>query len=91
MMICGRSKSLRTCSLRIMRRSKRWDGMHSRNSLSQKNVTVSWENLKPFFEANPRCYQKFYEAGIPCIVDFLMITPFEYFCGGRSLEAFFMG
>ena len=50
----------------------------------------NWENLKPFFEANPRCYQKFYEAGIPCIVDFLMITPFEYFCGGRSLEAFFM-
>ncbi len=50
----------------------------------------NWENLKPFFEANPRSYQKFYEAGIPCIVDFLMITPFEYFCGGRSLEAFFM-
>lgn len=44
----------------------------------------NWENLKPFFEANPRSYQKFYEAGIPCIVDFLMITPFEYFCGGRS-------
>ena len=41
MMICGRSKSLRTCSLRIMRKSKRWDGMHSRNSLSQKNVTIT--------------------------------------------------
>ncbi|MCD8230746.1 MAG: hypothetical protein LUD14_02780 [Clostridiales bacterium] len=50
----------------------------------------NWENLKPFFEANPRSYAKFYEAGIPCICDFLMITPFEYFCGGRSLEAFFM-
>lgn len=50
----------------------------------------NWENLKPFFEANPRCYQKFYEAGLPCVCDFLMITPFEYFCGGRSLECFFM-
>lgn len=50
----------------------------------------NWENLAPFFEANPRSYQKFHEAGIPCICDFLMITPFEYFCGGRSLEAFFM-
>lgn len=50
----------------------------------------NWENLKPFFEANPRCYERFYEAGIPCICDFLMITPFEYFCGGRSLEHFFM-
>jgi uroporphyrinogen-III decarboxylase len=48
----------------------------------------NWNNLKPFFEANPRSYKKFYEAGIPCICDFLMITPFEYFCGGRSLEAF---
>lgn len=50
----------------------------------------NWENLKSFFEANPRSYQKFYEAGIPCFADFLMITPFEYFCGGRSLENFFM-
>ena len=22
----------------------------------------NWENLKPFFEANPRCYQKFYQG-----------------------------
>lgn len=49
----------------------------------------NWENLKPFFAANPRAYQRFREAGIPCICDFLMITPFEYFCGGRSLESFF--
>ncbi|MCD8149018.1 MAG: hypothetical protein LUE92_05515 [Clostridiales bacterium] len=50
----------------------------------------NWENLKPYFEAIPRSYAKFAEAGIPCICDFLMITPFEYFCGGRSLECFFM-
>lgn len=50
----------------------------------------NWENLAPFFAANPRSYEKFHNAGIPCICDFLMITPFEYFCGGRSLEAFFM-
>ncbi len=48
----------------------------------------NWENLKPFFAANPKAYEKFHEAGIPCICDFLMITPFEYFCGGRSLETF---
>lgn len=48
----------------------------------------NWTKLQPFFEANSRCYERFYEAGIPCICDFLMITPFEYFCGGRSLEAF---
>lgn len=50
----------------------------------------NWENLAPFFAANPRSYQKFHDAGIPCICDFLMITPFECFCGGRSLETFFV-
>lgn len=49
----------------------------------------NWKNLEPFFAANPKAYQRFREAGIPCIADFLMITPFEYFCGGRSLESFF--
>lgn len=34
--------------------------------------------------------KRFVEAGIPCIADFLMITPFEFLCGGRTLEAFFM-
>ena len=48
----------------------------------------NWHHLEPFFAANPAAYQKFYEAGYPCTADFLMITPFEYFCGGRSLEAF---
>ena len=46
--------------------------------------------LASYFEYLPTAYQRFYEAGIPCICDFLMITPFEFFCGGRSLEAFFM-
>ena len=49
----------------------------------------NWHRLEPFFAANPKAYQRFREAGIPCIADFLMITPFEYFCGGRSLETFF--
>jgi len=48
------------------------------------------KKLEPFFAANPAAYQRFYEAGIPCICDFLMITPFEFFCGGRGLESFFM-
>jgi len=46
--------------------------------------------LAPFFEYNPEAYARFHEAGIPCICDFLMITPFEFFCGGRGLENFFM-
>lgn len=50
----------------------------------------NWEMLKPFFAANPPAYKRFHEEGFPCICDFLMITPFEYFCGGRSLESFFM-
>lgn len=50
----------------------------------------NWENLEPYFEANPRCYERFHEAGYPCVCDFLMITPFEYFCGGRSLMTFFV-
>ena len=36
----------------------------------------NWENLKPFFEANPKAYARFYEEGFPCLADFLMITPF---------------
>lgn len=50
----------------------------------------NWENLLPFFAANPKAYEKFHEAGIPCIADLMMVAPFEYFCGGRSLECFFM-
>lgn len=46
--------------------------------------------LKEFYAYSPIAKQRFIEAGIPCICDFLMITPFEFFCGGRSLEAFFM-
>jgi len=45
--------------------------------------------LAPFFAYMPEAYRRFNEAGIPCICDFLMITPFEFFCGGRSLEVFF--
>lgn len=45
--------------------------------------------LEPFFAYLPTACRRVREAGIPCITDFLMITPFEYFCGGRSLETFF--
>ena len=50
----------------------------------------NWKKLEPYFAALPAAYGKFQQAGIPCICDFLMITPFEYFCGGRSLATFFM-
>ncbi len=45
--------------------------------------------LDPFFSYLPTAYKRFNDAGIPCICDFLLITPFEFFCGGRSLEVFF--
>lgn len=48
------------------------------------------ETLQPFFEYLPRADQRFKEAGIPCIADFLLYTPFEYFCGGRTLQKFFI-
>ena len=47
-------------------------------------------NLVPYFQYVPTAGQRFFEAGIPCICDFLMITPFEYFCGGRTLQTFFV-
>ncbi len=65
-----------------------WDAWQAKFVAEKCND--NWNKLKPFFEAIPRSYAKFYEAGIPCICDFLMITPFEYFCGGRSLENFFI-
>ena len=48
------------------------------------------QKLAPFFAYLPTAYKKFFDADIPCICDFLMITPFEFFCGGRSLEKFFL-
>lgn len=48
------------------------------------------KQLQPFYEYAPKAKERFIEAGIPCVCDFLMITPFEFFCGGRSLECFFM-
>ena len=49
-----------------------------------------FEKCGPFFEYAPIAGQRFKDASIPCICDFLMITPFEFFCGGRSLEVFFL-
>lgn len=50
----------------------------------------NFTRLQPFYDYTPTAYKRFAEAGIPCICDFLMITPFEFYCGGRSLEKFFM-
>lgn len=46
--------------------------------------------LADFYAYLGEAKQRFIKAGIPCIADFLLITPFEFFCGGRSLECFFM-
>lgn len=64
-----------------------WDAWQAK-FLAEK-CNDNWAKLAPYFEALPRSYGKFAEAGIPCICDFLMITPFEYLCGGRSLGEFF--
>ena len=45
--------------------------------------------LKDFNAYWPTAAQRVRDAGIPCICGFVMITPFEYFCGGRSLTTFF--
>ncbi len=55
----------------------------------EKKCNDNFHKLEPFFAAVPKSYEAFYEAGIPCICDFLMITPFEYLCGGRGLTTFF--
>lgn len=65
-----------------------WDAWQAK--FMAEKCDDNWTNLQPYFAALPVAYKRFYDAGIPCICDFLMITPFEYFCGGRSLEAFFM-
>jgi hypothetical protein len=43
-----------------------------------------------FYDYLGEAKRRFIEAGIPCIADFLMITPFEFFCGGRTLAKFFV-
>jgi hypothetical protein len=50
----------------------------------------SEESLAPFYAYAPIAKKRFVDAGIPCVCDFLMISPFEIFCGGRSLEEFFI-
>ena len=47
-------------------------------------------HLVPYFEYLPTAIQRLTDAGIPCVCSFIMGTPFELFCGGRSLENFFM-
>lgn len=47
-------------------------------------------HLQDFYAYVGEAKRRFVEAGIPCIADFLVINPFEFFCGGRSLPVFFM-
>lgn len=56
----------------------------------KEKVDNNDEKLVSFFQYVPTANNRYIEAGIPCIADFLLITPFEFFCGGRSLECFFM-
>lgn len=46
--------------------------------------------LQPVVEYGPTAAKRFAEAGIPCIKGTSLLTPFEMFCGGRSLTTFFM-
>jgi len=47
-------------------------------------------HLAPFFEYLPTATQRFADAGMPCVSSFNLVIPFEMFCGGRSLEQFFL-
>lgn len=46
--------------------------------------------LLPYFQYAPASGEQFFQAGLPIVMSMLMITPFEYLCGGRSMESFFM-
>lgn len=48
------------------------------------------EKLLPYFQYAPIARERFAEAGVPSVIGSIMVLPFEYFCGGRSLESFFM-
>lgn len=54
--------------------------------MDQDQVSV----LQSYFEYLPEADRRFHDAGIPNIRSFIMVTPFELLCGGRSLEAFFL-
>lgn len=47
-------------------------------------------HLASFFEYLPTASKRFADAGMPCISSFNLVIPFEIFCGGRSLEHFFL-
>lgn len=46
--------------------------------------------LIPYFMAAASSAQAFAEAGIPVFVGAVMVTPFEFLCGGRSLQSFLL-
>lgn len=48
------------------------------------------EKLIPYFQAAGPSAMEFVEAGIPITMGMLMITPFEFLCGGRSLQSFLL-
>lgn len=46
--------------------------------------------LLPYFAAAGASAAEFAEAGIPIFMSMLLITPFEFMCGGRSLQSFLL-
>ncbi len=48
------------------------------------------QKLIPYFQSVVSSVGEFSEAGIPVVMSALMITPFEYLCGGRSLQSFLL-
>ena len=48
------------------------------------------KHLETYFTYLPKASQRFADAGIPRISSFSLAIPFEMFCGGRSLEHFFL-
>ena len=46
--------------------------------------------LIPYFQAAGPSAMQFAEAGIPIVMGMLLIPPFEFLCGGRSLQSFLL-
>ena len=55
-----------------------------------KNFDDPISKATPYFQYYPTAIKRFKEAGIPSLVDTIFASPFESFCGGRSLSVFLM-
>ena len=64
-------------------------GAFQKNFFETRLTVNLFEKLEPILTYMPTAAARHTEAGIPCICDFIMAQPFELFCGGRGLEAFF--